>query len=209
MFTGIVTDVGRVRAVQRPPEGEAGDLRFVFETSYDPATLELGASVCCAGVCLTVVETHVSGFAVDVSAETLSKTTLGELDEGTTVNLERSLRMGDELGGHLVYGHVDAIAQVVEAYQEGDSWRYVFEVPEALARYVAPKGSIALDGVSLTVNEVDGNRFGVNVIPHTRSVTTFGERAAGSRLNCEIDMLARYVARMVEVDTVQADGEGA
>jgi len=200
MFTGIVTDVGRVRTVQRPPQGEAGDLRFVFDTAYDPATLDVGASVCCTGVCLTVVETHPRGFAVDVSAETLSKTTLGALDEGSPVNLERSLRMGDELGGHLVYGHVDALADVVEAYPEGDSWRYVFELPPALARYVAPKGSIALDGVSLTVNEVDGNRFGVNVIPHTRSVTTFAQREAGSRLNCEIDMLARYVARMLQVE---------
>jgi riboflavin synthase len=200
MFTGIVTDVGRVRAAQRPPAGEAGDLRFVFDTAYDPASLDLGASVCCAGVCLTVVETHAGGFAVDVSAETLSKTTLGRLEEGARVNLERSLRLGDELGGHLVYGHVDAVAQVVEADPEGDSWRYVFEVPEHLATYVAPKGSIALDGVSLTVNEVDGNRFGVNVIPHTRAVTTFGEREAGSRLNCEIDMLARYVARMLQAE---------
>ncbi|MBK1697930.1 riboflavin synthase [Rhodovibrio salinarum] len=197
MFTGIVTDVGRVRAVQSPPEGEAGDLRFVFDTAYDPATLALGASVCCAGVCLTVVETHAQGFAVDVSAETLSKTTLGDWDAGTPVNLERSLRMGDELGGHLVYGHVDALARVVDAYPEGDSWRYLFEVPQALAQYVAPKGSIALDGVSLTVNEVEGNRFGVNIIPHTRDVTTFGQREAGSLLNCEIDMLARYVARML------------
>ena len=200
MFTGIVTDVGRVRAVQRPPEGEVGDLRFVFETSYDPQTLDVGASICCSGVCLTVVGTHASGFAVDVSAETLSKTTLGDLNEGSPVNLERSLRMGDELGGHLVYGHVDALAEVVEAYQEGDSWRYLFEVPQALAKYVAPKGSIALDGVSLTVNEVEGNRFGVNVIPHTRSVTTFAEHAAGSRVNCEIDMLARYVARMLQAE---------
>jgi riboflavin synthase len=200
MFTGIVTDVGRVRAVQRPPQGEAGDLRFVFDTSYDPATLDIGASVCCSGVCLTVVATHERGFAVDVSAETLSKTTLGAWEEGTAVNLERSLRMGDELGGHLVYGHVDAIAEVVEAYQEGDSWRYVFEVPSEQAKYVAPKGSVALDGVSLTVNEVDGNRFGVNIIPHTRSVTTFGARAAGSRLNCEIDMLARYVARLLQAE---------
>jgi riboflavin synthase len=200
MFTGIVTDVGRVRTVRRPPAGQDGDLRFVFDTAYDPDTLNLGASVCCAGVCLTVVETHAAGFAVDVSAETLSKTTLGDLAEGTPVNLERSLRLGDELGGHLVYGHVDAIAEVVEAYQEGDSWRYLFEVPEPLAKYVAPKASIALDGVSLTVNEVDGNRFGVNIIPHTREVTTFGERQAGSRLNCEIDMLARYVARLLEAE---------
>jgi riboflavin synthase len=203
MFTGIVTDLGRVRAVQRPPDGEAGDQRFVFETAYDPDAIPIGASIACSGVCLTVVERVERGFAVDVSAETLSKTTLGDWTEGTPVNLERSLRMGDELGGHLVYGHVDALAEVLEAHPEGDSWRYLFQVPDSLAKSVAPKGSIALDGVSLTVNEVDGSRFGVNIIPHTRSVTTFGHKEAGSRLNCEIDMLARYVARLLEAGEQQ------
>lgn len=198
MFTGLITDVGRVRAVRRPPQGQAGDLRFEIDSGFDPATLAVGASIACAGVCLTAVALDGSRFAVDVSAETLSKTTLGDWTEGTRVNLERSLRLGDELGGHLVYGHVDAVARVAEVRAEGDSWRYLFELPAELARFVAPKGSIALDGVSLTVNEVEGARFGVNIIPHTLQVTTFQDRPAGSRLNCEVDMLARYVARQLE-----------
>lgn len=198
MFTGIVTDIGRVRSVHQPPRGQDGDRRMWIDTRYDPTTISLGASIACSGVCLTVVELDDASFAVDVSGETLSKTTSGTWLEGTPVNLERSLKLGDELGGHLVYGHVDAVAQVVSAERDGESWRYVFEVPEPLAKFVASKGSITLDGVSLTVNEVEGRRFGVNIIPHTRSVTTFGEMGAGDQVNLEIDMLARYVARLLD-----------
>ena len=198
MFTGLITDVGRVRTISRPPAGDVGDERIWVDTAYDLASVPVGASIACSGVCLTAVELDGRGFAVDVSAETLSKTTLGAWAEGTAVNLERSLRLGDELGGHLVYGHVDAVAEVVSAQPEGDSWRYVFEVPAALAPYLAPKGSVALDGVSLTVNEVDGQRFGVNIIPHTRRVTTFAELGAGDHVNLEVDMLARYVARLLD-----------
>lgn len=198
MFTGLVTDVANLRDLRRPPDAGAGDARFVFGTSYDMETIDLGASISCSGACLTVVDKGKGWFATDVSAETLSKTTLGEWAPGTAVNLERSLRLGDELGGHLVSGHVDGVAEIVGLRQEGDSWRFSFEAPLALAHYIAPKGSIALDGVSLTVNEVEGARFGVNIIPHTFEVTTFGRRRVGDRVNLEIDMLARYVARLAE-----------
>ncbi len=198
MFTGIVTDVGRVRAVEAN-----GDTRFTIDTAYGLADIDIGASIACAGVCLTVVDKSpgagpASSFSVTASAETLSKTTLGGWTEGTRVNLEKSLRVGDELGGHIVTGHVDGTAEIVSAVQEGGSVRLVFRVAEALKRFVAPKGSVALDGVSLTVNEVDGDTFGVNVIPHTRAATTFGEAARGGRANLEIDVLARYVARLAE-----------
>lgn len=191
MFTGIITDVGRVRAVER-----LGDTRFTIETAFDLASVAIGASIACNGVCLTVVEKEVGAFAVQVSAETLSKTTLGDWREGTAVNLERSLRLGDELGGHLVYGHVDGVAVLAGRRQDGDSLRLTFEAPAELARFVAPKGSVALDGVSLTVNEVEGAAFGINIIPHTQSGTTLGGLAPGDRLNLEVDMLARYVARL-------------
>lgn len=198
MFTGIVTDLARVRDIQRPA-AEGGDgRRMVLETSYDTSGIAIGASIACSGVCLTAVEVGADCFAVDVSAETLDKTTLGSWQPGTAVNLERSLRLGDELGGHLVFGHVDEVAEVADCRRDGESWRYTIAVPEPLAPYIAPKGSIALDGVSLTVNEVAGARFGVNVIPHTAAVTTFGQRGPGDRLNLEIDMLARYVARLAE-----------
>jgi|SRR5579864_2371796 len=195
MFTGIITDVGRVRAVV-----PSGDTRFAIATAYDTAEIALGASIACAGVCLTVVEKAVGWFAVQASAETLSRTTLGAWRVGTSVNLERALRLGDELGGHIVSGHVDAVADIVERRPEGDSVRFVFEVPAACERAVAPKGSVALDGVSLTVNEVKGRRFGVNIIPHTQAKTTFGEARVGDRVNLEIDMLARYVARLLGKD---------
>jgi riboflavin synthase len=198
MFTGLVTDLGRVRDVRRPPAGAADDARFVFNTAYDPASLSVGASVACSGACLTVVDVLDGGFAVDVSGETLSKTTLGTWEVGTRVNLERSLRMGDELGGHLVTGHVDGVAEIVACEAEGGSWRFTIAVPEHLAAYIAPKGSVALDGVSLTVNDVVGGRFDVNIIPHTYDVTTFGQRRVGDRMNLEIDILARYVARQME-----------
>lgn len=195
MFTGIVTDVGRVRAV-----AAEGDTRFEIETSYDVDRIEIGASISCAGACLTVVAKEPGCFAVTASAETLSHTTAGEWRRGTRLNLERALKVGDELGGHIVTGHVDGVASIVERRAEGDSVRLSFQVPDQLAHYVAPKGSVALDGVSLTVNEVDGSRFGVNLIPHTLAMTTFGDAKVGDRVNLEIDVLARYIARMISKD---------
>lgn len=197
MFTGIVSDIGTVRALERP-----GDLRLTIATAYDPASIALGASIACSGVCLTVIAVAANAFTVSASAETLSCTTLGDWRVGQRVNLERALRVGDELGGHFVFGHVDAVATVHSVTPEGESRRIVFEAPAALARYFAPKGSVALDGVSLTINEVDGGnevegaRFGVNLIPHTLTATTFGQARPGDRVNLEIDMLARYVARL-------------
>lgn len=193
MFTGIVTDVGRVRAVE--PDG---DTRFTIETAYDTGRIEAGASIACDGACLTVVDKGPGWFAVTASAETLACTTLGDWQAGHAVNLERALKVGDELGGHIVSGHVDDVATVVDAKPEGDSVRFTFEVPTRLARYVAGKGSITLNGVSLTVNDVEGSRFGVNIIPHTRAVTNFADAKAGTRMNVEIDILARYVARLAE-----------
>ena len=193
MFTGIVTDVGRVAAVER-----RGDTRFEIATAWDISDIALGASISCSGACLTVVAVRPGAFAVEASAETLACTTLGGWREGSAVNLERALRVGDELGGHIVSGHVDGIAKTVSRRPEGDSVRFTFEAPDSLARFVAPKGSVALDGVSLTVNEVDGARFGVNIIPHTLSHTTLGELRAGDAVNMEIDMLARYLARQLE-----------
>ena len=196
MFTGIVTDVGRVREVV---PGDGGT-RFVIETRYDTAAIPLGASIACAGACLTVVERAPGRFAAEASAETLSRTTLGDWREGTRVNLERPLAVGDELGGHIVQGHVDAVARIVGRRPDGDSVRLSVEVPPAYASAVAPKGSVTLDGVSLTVNEVEGNRFGVNLIPHTQAVTTFDAATEGTRVNFEMDVLARYVARLLGKD---------
>ena len=193
MFTGIVSDIGTVRALERP-----GDLRLTIATAYDPASIALGASIACSGVCLTVIAVAAGAFTVSASAETLACTTLGDWRVGQRVNLERALRVGDELGGHFVFGHVDAVATIRAITPEGESRRFVFEAPGPLARYLAPKGSVALDGVSLTVNEVEADRFGVNLIPHTLTATTFGEARPGDRVNLEIDMLARYVARLFE-----------
>ncbi|HEX4193651.1 MAG TPA: riboflavin synthase [Stellaceae bacterium] len=191
MFTGIITDIGTVREI-RP----GGDTTFVIETDLDLSDLALGASIACSGVCLTAIEHGVNWFAVQVSAETLSRSTLKQWQVGSRINLERALKAGDELGGHIVSGHVDAVAEIVERRKEGDSERFSFRVPDEFARAVAPKGSVALNGVSLTVNEVQGNRFGVNLIPHTLAHTTFGAAKVGDRINFEIDMLARYVARL-------------
>ena len=199
MFTGIVTALGTVREVQ--PIGAGHDMRVLIGVApgflATPPT-ELGASICCSGVCLTVVRLGADEFAVDVSAETLAKSTLGGWRAGARVNLERSLRLGDELGGHIVAGHVDAVAEVLEARPENASVRWRFRVPGGLARHIASKGSVALDGVSLTVNEVQGDDFGVNIIPHTAAHTTFGTLQPGDRVNFEVDTLARYVARLLE-----------
>ncbi len=192
MFTGIITDLGRVDAVL-----PGGDTSFRIATALDTADLAIGASVACSGACLTVVEKGPGWFLVQASAETLHCTTLGSWQVGTRINLERALRAGEELGGHIVAGHVDTVARIVERRPDGDSLRFVFEVPEPYAQAVAPKGSVALDGVSLTVNEVSGRRFGVNIIPHTQARTTFGFAAAGDRVNFEIDLMARYVARIL------------
>lgn len=195
MFTGIVTDLGKIRAIEKH-----GDTRIEIETSYDMDDVDIGASIACSGPCLTVIEKGPGWFAVEASAETLDKTGLGDWVVGTPVNLERAMRIGDELGGHIVSGHVDAVASIVDMQPEGDSVRFTFEAPEAFAKYIAPKGSVSLDGVSLTVNEVQGNRFGVNIISHTQGETTFGSRKVGDRINMEIDTIARYVARILGKD---------
>ncbi len=194
MFTGIITDVGTVVS-------KAGGV-FTIRSGYAPEGIALGASICHDGCCLTVTNVQADGtgsiFTLDVSNETLSKTTLGNWAAGTAINLERALKAGDELGGHIVSGHVDGTALITEIRADGDSRRFTFEAPADLARYIAPKGSVALDGTSLTVNEVSGARFGVNLIPHTLTVTTWGRKKPGDRVNLEIDPLARYVARLME-----------
>lgn len=195
MFTGIITDLAEVASVDL---NTARDARFEIVTHYDLTTVPIGASIAHNGVCLTVVSKSGDRYAVEVSAETLSKTTLGSWKAGRKINLERPLSLGDELGGHMVSGHVDGVAKVVSIVPDGASKRFVFEAPKPLARFIAPKGSVALDGVSLTVNEVEGARFGINVIPHTQEVTTFGNLAVGDPVNLEIDLLARYVARLSE-----------
>jgi riboflavin synthase len=196
MFTGIVSDIGEIVSVT--PGGKAGDRRFVVRTRHDMKPVAIGASIACSGCCLTVVEKGADRFTVEASGETLEKTHLGDWQPGTPINLELSLKVGDELGGHLVYGHVDGVGKIVATTPEGGSVRFVFEAPADLGRFMAAKGSVAVDGVSLTVNEVTGNRFGVNVISHTQAVTTLGQAKAGQRVNLEVDMLARYVARLLE-----------
>ena len=192
MFTGIVTDLGRVKRVRRT---DLVDLTIA--TGFDTSVIPLGASIACSGVCLTVVAVTLGEFSVQASAETIACTTIGSWQEGTAVNMERPLRVGDELGGHLVSGHVDGIARIVERRPEAESARFVFEAPEELAPFIASKGSVALDGVSLTVNEVSGARFGVNIIPHTLACTNFGTAVPGQQMNLEIDLIARYVARLL------------
>ncbi|HVZ70468.1 MAG TPA: riboflavin synthase [Rhizomicrobium sp.] len=195
MFTGIVTDVGQVRHIER-----RGDTHIVIGTHFDVSAIEIGASIACSGACMTVIDKGNDKdrwFAFTASGETLSKTTLGDWKVGDPVNLERAMRVGDELGGHIVTGHVDGVAEVKSVLPEGESSRVIFEAPASVARFIAPKGSIALDGVSLTVNEVDGTRFGVNIIPHTSKVTTFGRLKPGAKVNLEVDLMARYVARLV------------
>ncbi len=194
MFTGIITDVGRVRQLDK-----LGDLRARIASAYDMAGVDIGASIACDGVCLTVVDKGEDWFDVDISAETVSKTNLAQWAEGRRVNLERALKVGDELGGHIVSGHVDGLAKVVDIRDEGDSTRVTLRAPDDLARFIAPKGSVALNGTSLTVNEVSGRDFGINFIPHTKQVTTWGDVAVGDSVNLEIDTLARYVARLNEM----------
>ncbi|MDT1063389.1 riboflavin synthase [Paracoccus sp. CPCC 101403] len=195
MFTGIITDIGTVSNVEM-----RGDMRARIACSYDMAGVDLGASIACDGVCLTVVDKGADWFDVDISAETISKTNIGANGwaSGKRLNLERALRVGDELGGHIVSGHVDGVALIEGMHDEGDSTRITFRAPDALARFIAPKGSVALNGTSLTVNEVEGNTFGINVIPHTQAVTTWGTVRTGDAVNLEIDTLARYVARLAE-----------
>ncbi len=197
MFTGITTDVGTVRSAE-----QRGDLRLTIACGYDLATVALGSSIACSGVCFTVVDKGDDWFAVDVSAETLSRTAKDRWREGSRLNLERSLRVGDELGGHIVSGHVDGVAEVIGAAPHGGSTRYALRVAAELGRSIAPKGSVALDGVSLTVNDVEDEggttRFSVNIIPHTAATTTFGDLELGQQLNVEIDVLARYLERMMD-----------
>jgi riboflavin synthase len=194
MFTGIVTDIGEVREARH---GNGG-LTLIIATAYDTSKIALGASIGCSGVCLTAVGREPGLFTVEVSAETLACSTLGDWRAGSRVNLEQAAKLGDEMGGHLVLGHVDGLARVIARRPDGESVRFEFEAPAELAPFIAPKGSVALDGVSLTVNEVDGRRFGVNIIPHTIGHTTFGDAAPGTRMNLEIDLIARYVGRLLQ-----------
>lgn len=196
MFTGIVTDMGEIVALE-----QRGDLRARIATAYPAETIDIGASIACDGVCLTVIARGAdprNWFEVEISAESVSKTNIGGWTVGKRVNLERALRVGDELGGHIVSGHVDGVAGIVAMQEEGASTRFTFRAPDALAGFIAPKGSVALNGTSLTVNEVGGAEFGVNIIPHTKAVTTWGQARPGDLVNIEIDTLARYVARLRE-----------
>lgn len=195
MFTGLIRDVGRVRSITN----KSGDWRIEIETALDMGAVDMGASIACSGCCLTVVEKGDDWFGVDVSAESLSKTVIEHWETGTPVNIEPSLKLGDEMGGHIVSGHVDGLATLISSEQEGDSWRLQFELPAGYQKYVVPKGSITIDGISLTVNEVEGDVFGVNIIPHTWTHTSLSERQVGDDVNIEIDMLARYVAKMLEL----------
>ncbi len=193
MFTGIITDLGEVRSIE-----ERDGTRLAIATAYDIGSIEIGTSIACSGACLTVVDKGADWFAVDVSAETLSCTTLGSWRAGTRVNLERSLQLGDEVGGHIVLGHVDDVARIVLREPAGESVRFAFAVPDPLARFIAAKGSVALDGVSLTANRVENSRFEVNLVPHTLRCTTFSGAQPDDRVNLEVDVLARYVARLNE-----------
>ena len=195
MFTGIITDMGRLVALD-----QRGDLRARIQTSYDTSGIDIGASIACDGVCLTVVALGADWFDVDISAETVEKTNIGRNGWAVNrrINLERALKVGDELGGHIVSGHVDGVAEITAMLEEGDSTRVTLRAPDALARFIAPKGSVALNGTSLTVNDVDGAEFGINFIPHTKEMTTWGQARVGDAVNLEIDTLARYVARLAE-----------
>lgn len=192
MFTGIISAIGRIDDIQKP-----SDWRLKITTPWDCAKIDLGASIACSGVCLTVIERDADWFAVEVSAESLSRTTIGTWQAGTQINLERALRLGDELGGHIVSGHVDGLAIIDQITRSGDSHELKISVPDALSKFIAEKGSVSLDGISLTVNAIEGSRFGVNIIDHTWGHTTLGHATIGQHLNLEIDMLARYVSRLI------------
>lgn len=192
MFTGIISAIGRIDDIQKP-----GDWRLKITTPWDCAKIDLGASIACSGVCLTVIERDADWFAVEVSAESLSRTTIGAWQAGTQINLERALRLGDELGGHIVSGHVDGLAIIDQITRSEDSHELKISVPDALSKFIAEKGSVSLDGISLTVNAIEGSRFGVNIIDHTWGHTTLGHATIGQHLNLEIDMLARYVSRLI------------
>lgn len=196
MFTGIITDIGEIISKR---DGEGADLRFDIKTSFDMKSVEMGASIACSGCCLTVIEKGEDWFGVEVSNESLDKTTLSQWKVGHKINLERSLKMGDELGGHIVSGHVDGLAEIIKIDEDDGSHRLVIKVPDAYKHFIAQKGSVALDGISLTVNDVNDNEFGVNIIPHTWKVTTLGGAQIGTKLNFEVDPLARYVERMTQV----------
>jgi len=196
MFTGIITDVGAIREIS-----QNGDTRIILNTSFDTETIDIGASIACSGVCLTVVDKGDDWFAIDASAETLSCSNLGDWVKGSPVNLERALKVGDELGGHIVTGHVDGVGEILSLTSEGESKRLCFSVPDHLAKYIAEKGSITINGVSLTVNDVVDSKdkatfFEINIIPHTQQKTTFSQAKMGDKVNLEIDVLARYVARI-------------
>jgi len=191
MFTGIITDVGAIRSLT-----QAADLRVEIATAYDLGSVYIGASIACNGVCLTVVEKTMDSFAVDVSTESFAFTNIGDWHVDAPINLERALKVGDELGGHIVAGHVDGVAKIVAMHDEGGSTRVILRAPDALAKFIAPKGSVSLNGTSLTVNEVNGAEFGINFIPHTKAITTWGGSQIGDQVNLEIDTLARYVARL-------------
>ncbi|MFY9467441.1 MAG: riboflavin synthase [Lentibacter algarum] len=193
MFTGIITDIGTILELE-----QRGDLRARIGTSYDTKTVDIGASIACNGVCLTAIALGEGWFDVEISAESVSKTNIGTWVKGGRVNLERALKVGDELGGHIVSGHVDGVARITAMKDEGDSTRVTLQAPKELARFIAPKGSVALNGTSLTVNEVEGASFGINFIPHTKDATTWGAAEVGDLINLEIDTLARYVARLAE-----------
>ena len=198
MFTGIITDIGTINSAEK-----RGDLRLVIASGYDMDSVAIGASIACSGVCLTVVEKAEGWFAVDASAETVSCTASGMWHEGTRLNLERAVKVGDELGGHIVTGHVDGVGRIVSNEQIGDSWKVTVSAPAALASYIAAKGSITVDGVSLTVNAVDGAEFSVLLIPHTLGATTFGQRRSGDTLHIEVDLMARYAARLAEAQALR------
>ncbi|TCS64261.1 riboflavin synthase [Varunaivibrio sulfuroxidans] len=197
MFTGIITDIGTLRDVRRDSSSKR-EAHFTIATAYDTTTIDIGASIACAGACMTVTQTGPDWFRVTASGESLSKTTMGAWTVGARINLERALRLGDELGGHLVSGHVDDVGEVTALREDGESLRITVRAPGELARFISPKGSVVIDGVSLTVNETDGACFGVNIIPHTQQATTLSSLGVNSRVNLEIDMLARYVARLLE-----------
>ena len=196
MFTGIITAIGSLEAIT-----DKGDRLLRISCAWDCGTIDIGASIACSGICLTVVNTGDHWFEVAASAETMGVTTLSSWQVGASLNLERALRLGDELGGHIVSGHVDGVADVISVADEGDSTRVVLRAPSDLSRFIAPKGSVALNGTSLTVNEVEGTDFGINFIPHTKEVTTWGDVAVGDKVNLEIDTLARYVARLAEMNS--------